>query len=202
MIFKIAFVLFCLFAAHSTSSSKQDPSSTSSQGHQEAGLHRFRNCTVNKDSDSRTKPALLTTKQNQHRQQTFLQKTKELFSPTRSSLPVPAWQDEYLTAAHPLLSALTLSVILLSFFSLSLSFCLTMLSAVAELVDVVHSLQLFNPDATLSFIQPDSFNHYPCVFLFIFPPCTEVCIYDFILFQVLFFFCTLFDYDLFVLTCY
>lgn len=48
-------LLFCLLAAHSTSSAQQNPSSTSSQDHQETGLHRFRNCTVNKDADSRTK---------------------------------------------------------------------------------------------------------------------------------------------------
>ena len=49
------FFFFCLPAACSTSSAQQDPSSTSSQDHQETGLHRFRNCTVNKDADGRTK---------------------------------------------------------------------------------------------------------------------------------------------------
>lgn len=49
------FKVTILFAARTTSSAQQDPSSTSSQDHQETGFHRFRNCTVNKDADSRTK---------------------------------------------------------------------------------------------------------------------------------------------------
>lgn len=46
----------------------------------------------------------LTTQQKQHHPHPHPQK-KQLFLPTHSLLPVPAWQDEYLTAAHPFLSS-------------------------------------------------------------------------------------------------
>lgn len=102
-------LLFCLLAAHSTSSAQQNPSSTSSQDHQETGLHRFRNCTVNKDADSRTK---------QHTDNTT-KTTSPPPHPTHSLLPVPAWQDEYLTAARPFLSSFFL-VLTFRFFCLKL----------------------------------------------------------------------------------
>lgn len=65
---------FCLFAAHATSSAQQNPTSAPSQGDQKTGLQRFRNCTVNKDADSRSK---------QH----TVNKTK-----TTSTVTAPVWK--------------------------------------------------------------------------------------------------------------
>ena len=52
-------------------------------------------------------------------------KNKRLFLPTHSSLPVPAWQDEYLTAARPFISTFI-------FFSLFFAFSLTMMQSATK----------------------------------------------------------------------
>lgn len=46
----------------------------------------------------------LTTRQKQHHPPPQIKKKRLFFLPTRSSLPVVAWQDGYLTAARPFIS--------------------------------------------------------------------------------------------------
>lgn len=227
-------LFFCLPAASSTSSAQQDPSSTSSQDHQETGLHRFRNCTVNKDADGRTK---------QHPDNTT-KTTSAVTAPTPPPPPSPPLPkkktqkktsgcfyphiprflsrlDKMNTSPQP---APSYQLFFFFFFLpfLFFAFSLTMMqSATREHVAQMSSHWIYRccpPFKTLSgcCVQTDNlgpaaiFRYWPPpppphvhesalknnLFLFIFPLCTEVCIYDFILFRF-FSFCMWFDHDTF-----